>query len=411
MANKNGWKHGLRMAAAAAVTSAVCASISYLIVGSLPNLPLLSSAKLVTSPITIIQEAAAHPSISQHSSCTPFIDAGADRYAQSPCIHVTSGSLPYKKPLAVSHKQALEGAIGQAIAALSKNEPFTSWKHAKTEVQPLGPGTHGYLVRILDRSNQSLGYFILHVNEQGDYKLTEYGAGSELPYDRLTLAEALKRSDYKQDEMKVEAIYPSALMALWKVSADRESRYFDAFTGEEIPYMEQPLTKINSNRYESPIILHASTPNSITQANKRKIQSSSETKDILSVWMPNAARIGGTFDPYENIQWMTKKNTWSKSDAARKLLMWEPISQSRLVYVHTAMKQDFQIPYALRGKQAWSAAIVEDKGSSAVLPDQNRSNRSTSYYYGLALQSNDKVIRWIQQNDLLDEGYLVPFTP
>lgn len=135
--------------------------------------------------------------------------------------------------------ESLQDFTKLTIRKLSADAPFTSWKEARTDYYPLGPGTHSWLVNIMD-GGQRIGYLIVSATEQGGYMLSEYGTGtSGLPYSltdlrQFLVQEELISSDYS-GKLELTALYAS-LLPVWKLTLDHTDIYINASVPQVLPW-------------------------------------------------------------------------------------------------------------------------------------------------------------------------------
>lgn len=436
MKRSNWWTQALRTTALAAAASLACTGISYFLMDTLPRITVQSSTHGESSSIAIVQPAKAYFSYQSYAGCTAQMPPkdimqaiNVDKPHRTPPTpscqpdgqkKASIAAAAMNRPGAYStartdgnHKEELQHAIQQAILALSEHEPYTSWINATTDIMPLGPGTHGWLIRMLDADGQALGYLIMHANEQGQYKLTEYGAGKELPYDLAALTQSLQNKGYHPLQVQLEAIYPSTLLALWKVSSDGAVFYLDAFTGEEIPYEEKEIHLVKDKPgARLPLTLSSQTIEAPIQTRLRALTSPDGAITNSQPMAAAAAEIGNWFDVYENLQWMSLKHQLDKNAAEDKLNHWNPTSSMRLIYVHSLMKDAVRIPYVLQGRQIWqlnSRIAKNAQASSSFMVNQEEESKQAAYF-GLAHEANADILRWIMQDDLLQQGDIVPYS-
>ncbi|WP_281886219.1 hypothetical protein [Paenibacillus sp. YYML68] len=130
----------------------------------------------------------------------------------------------------------LQEAIRTFKDTLAKEPGFEAWASASWTSQPLGPGTHGWIV-LIQQSGRELGYMVIHAVESGSYQLTEYGRGEYPLFSSNTLYQSLVRLELIDYNYKAEPFYWDPLQAAWRVTVEQADRvwYIDAKTGEELP--------------------------------------------------------------------------------------------------------------------------------------------------------------------------------
>ncbi|TVX92620.1 hypothetical protein [Paenibacillus agilis] len=335
---------------------------------------------------------------------------------------------------------SLKQIVQTTIKQLAQHVPFTSWAQATTDIQPLGAGTHGWLVRVLNQANKPIGYLIFHAKEQGGFQLTEYGEGAELPYDKLALKQALKQHDIPQEAITIEPVYYKPLIAAWKVQSPSSTKWIDAITGELLPeeWMQQldkklgkqskitsVVSTVNKTKTRIPIrtvsTLRTSSINSQHSDFSKRINSNysdslnsfQESLQSMSTLQAQASTQGQPFDPYDNILWMTSSTQLRGESALTWMQSWNPETSSQnWIYVvrKEQSKKAWNIPYAVIGKQQWTAA--ETNVESTLSNSISNSNASSSdfpiqrYWIMTGAGEDSSSKRWLAEDTLLEHGYL-----
>lgn len=159
------------------------------------------------------------------------------------------------------------------IRMIAEQHKLVPWQEAEYLIEPLGPGTHGWLVHVTD-GQSPIGYLIITALEEGGYRLAEYGVGDRPIFHMETLRASLERhgmidtsttaerlaqwvthprqtesadadDDEQEKRLTIERHYLYPFAAYWKVK-DRELKqaaYFDAITGEQYPLTKDPDSK------------------------------------------------------------------------------------------------------------------------------------------------------------------------
>lgn len=243
---------------------------------------------------------------------------------------------------------ALKDFVQLTIDKLAKQAPFKSWKEGNNEYYPLGPGTHSWLVNVMN-GNQRIGYLIITAKEEGGYVLSEYGAGTEgLPYSvcdlrQLLVQEGLLPSSYSE-VLTLTPIY-SPLLPVWELSIGAQKLYINASVPEILPW--------NSNKAE------AFLKKELTVAN---YLSSSD-----SALVPQAAyRSGQSSDPYADLLWLTKPKLDRLSVNEFSALLRQ---KGRFIFHSSGHNDTFGSPQAITGYQKWTTTrdTAEAKGSMSKL--------------------------------------------
>ena len=213
-----------------------------------------------------------------------------------------------------AERRLLERQIGKWAHGLAARPGFERFAAARAKIEPLGPGTHGWLV-LLEDNDGTVGYMVVHALKGGGFALTEYGLGEAPLYSADRLREGLVRLGLAEDEGElpaesaVERRYAHPLGAVWRVETGDGVFYLDAKTGEELP-ADDRLWR----------------------------EEESDGEACLVSRLPGGARPSGRlakhaesppFDPYGRLPWITRQPLeWAKADIAARL---EGGSELRLV--------------------------------------------------------------------------------
>jgi hypothetical protein len=228
--------------------------------------------------------------------------------------------------------QSLQDFTALTISKLSAAAPFTAWKNARTEYYPLGPGTHSWLVNVLN-GEQRIGYLIISATEEGGYLLSEYGAGTDgLPYSmndlrQFLVQEGLITSTFS-GKAELTALY-APMLPVWKLTLDKQTYYINALALEMLPWS---LSKAES-------VLNGVMP-AADLVNSQEVS-----------WSPQRAyRSGGQDDPYADLQWLTSpKLKLVNSDNVAVLL-----GSGGALAFQSAGKNDITgAPFMITGYQNW----------------------------------------------------------
>ncbi|MDG0874872.1 phospholipid phosphatase [Paenibacillus thiaminolyticus] len=299
---------------------------------------------------------------------------------------------------------------------LAENEPFTDWSEARLETIPLGPGMHGWLVRVLSGQEQ-IGYMILASTEQGDIRLAEYGRGSAMPYQETTLHQALAHRLLVEDAASsashdmladVQPYFIDPLVTVWRLEwSSGAVEWLDAQSGEWLPPAFDPdrLAAPWSRDGQAVIASAAAQPKDAAAAALRletvpgreesgglaggeesRAPADGEGEDAV----PAPSSYRDPFDPYHNILWMARQPQLRKPDAGAPA----DYKTKRWVYVQQRAGLDMKLPFAYLGMQRWEPAGEADE-------------LGVSKY--VIISSNDmEAMRWIPADDALAHGYFVP---
>lgn len=274
--------------------------------------------------------------------------------------------------------EPLRRFAAQAIDQLAKTEPFAAWRHADSIIEPLGPGTHSWHVTVQsDKSsnNPILGYLIISITPEGEYKLVEYGLGPNSVFADPVLKSGLADlglSLSNRSRPIVTPVYGGPLLAEWMIhtAADQSNtvQFLDAVTGELLPENQASFSKQEAD-YTPPLMAagsgqhHLSAESSITLAEP--------------------------FDPYDNLLWMTGGALRVSQSTFEHVLQ----ANKRLVFVTTDPDRTYSFPLSVYGYQKWSL-------------DSNSPADSAIY----VLSGSDSTPRWIALDALLPGGKFVAYT-
>lgn len=226
---------------------------------------------------------------------------------------------------------SMENKITEWIQTLSKQSGWENWKNAKWTVNPLGPGTHGWIVELTEGS-KPVGYLIVLATETGDYVLSEYGKGEAPLFNKETLSSALQWQGIviegattaelePLNEIKAQRFYYDAMQAFWMIETKVRTIYLDAITGEELPFSKLPNLQAKS----------------VTQVQQQLTGT------------PNTL-LRSTFDPYDDITWVTDEplpiNQLSDLQQALE-------TNPQLTYVGNLYENTHQVPAAVLGYSDW----------------------------------------------------------
>ncbi|WP_374016008.1 phospholipid phosphatase [Paenibacillus thiaminolyticus] len=308
---------------------------------------------------------------------------------------------------------------------LAKNEPFTDWSEARLETIPLGPGMHGWLVRVLSGEEQ-IGYMILESTDQGDIRLAEYGRGSAMPYQETTLHQALAHRLQVEDAASsashdmladVRSYFIDPLVTVWRLEwSSGAVEWLDAQSGEWLPPSFEPdrLAAPWSMDVRAVIVSSAAQPMDTAAAALllqavpgRKVspglagggespglaggeESRTPAGGEGEAAVPAPSSYRDPFDPYHNILWMARQPQLRKPEAGAPA----DYKTKRWVYVQQRAGLDMKMPFAYLGMQRWE-------------PVEEADDQGVSKY--VIISSNDmEAMRWIPADDALANGYFVP---
>lgn len=205
-----------------------------------------------------------------------------------PAPHSTAIAMNRQAPSGLSEQ------VDRWAAELSRNKTFANWDKADKDIQPIGPGTHGWLV-VLRKDGKPLGYMVVNAKDDGTYFLGEYGVGPDFLFSETTLRRSLLENSLAADEsgqplsVTVTRHYVHPLAAVWEVKVGAETYLFDAKTGEQIPFPDDSWNRQLTQIAPLPPTLPATTQ-----------LAESSLRD--------------TFDPYERLPWLLGEKPFPTQD-------------------------------------------------------------------------------------------------
>lgn len=261
---------------------------------------------------------------------------------------VSLDTLPVLEIKSVPSPDTVQEFANLTINKLAAEAPFKDWKDAKLEYYPLGPGTHSWLVNVMN-GEQRIGYLIVSATEKGGYMLSEYGAGTYgLPYSLIDLRQLLVQkgliTSSSSGTIELTALY-APLLPVWKISIDDKTFFINASIPTLLPWS---LSKAES-------VL------------KGKLTETNLVTTLDSNVSPlSAYNSGGSDDPYEDIMWLTSpKLTTVSSDSIALLIR----SKKSIAYQAAGRNDTIGAPFMVTGYQSW----LPDSGN------KDTGNRATVY--------------------------------
>ncbi|RCW49353.1 hypothetical protein [Paenibacillus prosopidis] len=179
--------------------------------------------------------------------------------------------------------QPLEQQAQLWVDELANQPHFEKWKLASLQISPIGPGTHSWLV-LVKQNKETVGYLVVNAVENGGFQLGEYGTSRQPLFDDQTLSRSIKQLELLKPADKTEALYIHPLLAAWKVTADQETYFTDAASGELLPVESKDWLAASY----TPLI-HA-----------ERMQAPASAKLLKHVSLPS-------FDRYARLPWLTKE--------------------------------------------------------------------------------------------------------
>lgn len=220
------------------------------------------------------------------------------------------------------------------VDELAVQPQFAAWKLASLHISPIGPGTHSWLV-LVKQSKNTVGYLVVHAVEQGGYQLGEYGTSSHPLFDEQTLSRSLKQLELFQPASKTEALYVHPLLAAWKVTANQETYYTDAASGEVLPVQTKGW-------------LAASSSSTNLKAEQKQV--SDNARLFKHVTLPS-------FDPYAKLPWLTKAPL-QVSNSSYSALFVKINSKEQLRYTAELFDGQMLYVWSVVGYNKWDTGHI-----------------------------------------------------
>ncbi|QJC51701.1 hypothetical protein HGI30_09190 [Paenibacillus albicereus] len=179
----------------------------------------------------------------------------------------TSPQLAASEADAGAFRSALETKASRWRDELSRLPEFAAWKSAELRLEPLGPGTHAWLVDVRQANGgRPVGYMILNAKDDGTVELGEYGAGESPLFRPSALRRGLEKEGLRPADFTALMQYASPFAAVWRLE-DRQGRirFADATSGELLPIQEKDWNQA-AKRTSSSAIYNENA--SVTKPNK-----------------------------------------------------------------------------------------------------------------------------------------------
>ncbi|AWB44193.1 hypothetical protein DCC85_08140 [Paenibacillus sp. CAA11] len=254
----------------------------------------------------------------------------------------------------------VEKFAADILGSLTQQQAFSSLREATPSFDPLGPGTHGWLVT-LKKGSQIAGYLIISAKPDGGLFLSEYGLGSEPLFDLTKLAPR------DRPAVQITPMYYGPAYAEWKLtklSSTEGASYFAAGTGEQLPVTDADWNKLAARPF-------AQTAESVSYQDGKRA---------------NAPLItASAFDPYSNLKWIVRENMKisNTTDFLRSM-----VAEKKLVFAANDQSRSYSLALPIFGLQTWS----------------NTTNKRADAVFVLTGTADSS--RWIELNSLLSSGKL-----
>lgn len=247
--------------------------------------------------------------------------------------------------------EAVQQAAQRWFDELKQQPPFAHWKDAQLKLSPLGPGTHSWLVLVIN-NNDTAGYMIIHAKEDGGYQLGEYGNGDYVVFGDNVLQRSIAMLELSASPDSIEPLYIHPLLAMWKITASKEHLYTDAASGEQLPVDDT----IWQETADEEFLLRENTSGANLKASITQ-----------TVTLP-------LFNPYDRLPWLTQQPLQAdRNDAILKAI------NSKKPIRYAAERYEGQMLYAwsVTGYTLWN------------------NNNNEQLYIALAQNEEDDTVRYI----------------
>ncbi|GGG85743.1 hypothetical protein [Paenibacillus radicis (ex Gao et al. 2016)] len=241
------------------------------------------------------------------------------------------------KPIEQSSTSEISSLLGNWIAEMAKQPDFRSWKQAKFELMPLGPGTHNWLALIKGTNGKTAGYVVVQAVEKGGYTIGEYGLGQYL-YNEQTLQQSLRQLSLIHPSAN-QQLYVHPLLAVWKTSDDKRIIYSDAMSGEGLP--------LDARKWET-----ASTKEAQLAAALPAIDLTKKTVKL------HAVVSNPSFDPYGKLPWLTDAAPLQASSKDVSKLLYAIKAKKQVQYIAERYGGDMLYAWSVTGYHDWNNGIV-----------------------------------------------------
>lgn len=215
-----------------------------------------------------------------------FPTALAATGSRTSVVQAVSADLPVLEMKSVTSPVTVQEFSQQMIDKLAAEAPFSDWKDASPIYYPLGPGTHSWLVNVMN-GQQRIGYMIISATDQGGYMLSEYGAGtSGLPFSLSELRQLLVQQGLissSVSDITLTALY-APLLPVWKITIENKTIFINASVPQILPW--------SLSKAEAVLKGKLTAKNVVT------------SRDVY-LSPGSAYRSGGVDDPYADLLWLT----------------------------------------------------------------------------------------------------------
>lgn len=247
------------------------------------------------------------------------------------------------------------------IQALSSQSEFSSWGQSEAAYDPLGPGTHSWLVS-LSSGGHPAGYLIITAKPGGGLALAEYGVGPNPLYN----PDRLNGLTFKQ----MEPLYGGPTLTQWRIRQNNAQAspdtYIEAGNGELLP---------DTDRDWSARAFH--------------LADSAHSADSAAIWLPETStRTATAFNPNDNLLWMVQKAL----PASQTSLTAELQARKKLVFFSSGKSRTYAQSLPINGYQLWKPQT--DPSSAKAVYIRSETEGNTRYILLDALYPAGQFLAW-----------------
>ncbi|MFB5673422.1 hypothetical protein ACE3NQ_10150 [Paenibacillus terreus] len=251
------------------------------------------------------------------------------------------GSLSRQASSGSAAPKAVKLTAEAARASLASQPQFRGWENADLTYNPLGPGTHSWLVLVQD-AGEPAGYMIITQNKDGSFKLNEYGSGSLPPFSLNILQPVLQSlaaaDQTTMDKIRVTPVYEEPALAYWKIQspAGEPLLYIDAFTGQDLPLGEPGWR------------------NKLKQAGSTGTSSAGTASPLTDIALIVTDSAPADASPYTDLAWLKQKPLSLHSGREfEEALQASP--NMMMIYSAQGLNYVFNSPFTVNGYQQWAS--------------------------------------------------------
>lgn len=252
--------------------------------------------------------------------------------------------------------ELFDQSVNRWVAELAQQPDFSDWKTARWERQPLGPGLHGWIVLVSD-GKRELGYLVVIMDPDGEYRLAEYGLGQYPLFSENTLYRSLVQHGLISSSITFEQFatdkrsardrwYFSPLQNVWSVTLEGSDYVLDAKTGELL-------------------ILNRETLNALSEISNKHHPWPAPLGDTLII---DAALRLPPFDPYYDLSWVRNKPVKIKDLQQLQIFLQ---NKTKLTFVTDLYNGEIVYAFSVTGYHQWSGGdpfLSLDQDGSRFIP-------------------------------------------